>query len=126
MDSNTTRKLTKKVEQWHDCDANRFYYICSRLAVKPSGCKINEETGNSITVKKWTVRSSLIPGSSNFHIPHLHIKLGFMKQFVEAFEMNSKCFQDLVSKFLKFSDAKFTSTMNLLERAAWLSFRVIS
>lgn len=106
--------------------------------------------------KKLAVRSSLTPGSSNIiHkslvdpskvlIPPLHIKLGLMKQFVKALDVNGKCFQYLVSKFPKlsdaklkegvfdgpqirtmFRDAKFISTMNSLERAAWLSFRDVS
>ena len=105
---------------------------------------------------EWPVRTSFDPGSRNIiHeslvdptkilIPPLHIKLGLMKQFVKALDKTGQCFQYLRKKFPKISDAKikegvfdgpqirtmfkdtiFSSTMNEVERTAWLSFQAVA
>ena len=72
--------------------------------------------------------------------PH-HIKLGLMKQFVKALNVDGECFQHLICTFSGLSHEKiktvvfngpqirtlvrdqgFTQTMNDKEKAAWLSF----
>lgn len=111
---------------------------------------------NHFKKKKWPVRSSFVPGSSNIiHqslidpkkvlIPPLHIKLGLMKQFTKALSKTGRCFQYLTNKFPQLSEAKikegvfdgpqirtlfrdtaFVGTMNKLEKAAWLSFKAVA
>lgn len=106
--------------------------------------------------KKWPARTSLAPGSHNvIHeslvdpskilIPPLHIKLGLMKQFVKSLDKSNACFQYLVGKFPKLSEAKlkegvfdgpqirtmfrdkaFIGTMNELEKEAWQSFKAVA
>ena len=39
-------------------------------------------------------------------LPLLHIKLGLMKQFVQALDKEEYCFQYIMSQFFQFSDAK--------------------
>lgn len=105
---------------------------------------------------EWPIRSSFAPGSRNIiHeslvdpskilIPPLHIKLGLMKQFVKALDKTGQCFQYLETKFPKISETKlkegvfdgpqirtmfrdttFSSKMNRIEKAAWLSFKAVA
>jgi len=107
-------------------------------------------------VRVWPTRTSLTPGSHNVTkeslvdpskilIPLLHIKLGLMKQFVKALDKTSECFKYLQTVFPRLSEAKikegifdgpqirklfkdnvFTSKMNSVEKAAWLSFREVA
>lgn len=42
----------------------------------------------------------------NIILPPLHLKLGYMKQFVKALNSNSEAFQHLQKVFSKLSDAK--------------------
>ena len=77
-------------------------------------------------------------------LPPLHIKLGLMKQFVKALNVNNPSFLYLKSKFTKLSDAKikegifvglqirqlltdekFAGTLNPLELRAWNSFKAV-
>ena len=78
-------------------------------------------------------------------LPPLHTKLGFMKQFVKALDVNIQCFKYLHSKFPKLSDAKikeeifvsaevrtvmkdenFIKTIATEEQKAWLSFKGVT
>jgi len=72
---------------------------------------------NHYKKKEWPTRSSFALGTRNIIyeslvnpskilIPPLHIKLGFMKQFVKALDKTGQCFQHLVNKFPKLSEAK--------------------
>lgn len=77
-------------------------------------------------------------------IPHLHVKLGSIKQFVKALNKDGKCFQSLRSEFPHISDAKievgisvgpdirklikdenFVRTITATENNAWLSFKQV-
>lgn len=60
--------------------------------------------------KEWPIRQTLEAGMPNIVsdpifsrekiiLPHLHIKLGLMKQFVKAFNIQNECFQYIVSSF---------------------------
>jgi hypothetical protein len=105
--------------------------------------------------KKWPPRTNLIPGSKNvIHnslvdpkkilLPPLHIKLGLMKQFVKALNKNNNCFKYLQTKFPQLSEGKikegifdgpqirslmkdqmFETTMNKIEKKAWVSFKSV-
>ena len=98
----------------------------------------------------------MIPGSNNvineslvdpskILIPPLHIKLGLMKQFVQALDKTGATFKYLSSRFPKLSEGKlkegvfdglqirtlskdndFVEKMNKLEKAAWLSFNDVT
>ena len=73
--------------------------------------------------------------------PPLHLKLGFMKQFVKALKTDSDCFQYIVTSLPGFliekkkqegpqiryliKDKEFIKTMNIKEKTAWLSFAVV-
>ena len=102
--------------------------------------------------KDWPVGSELIPGSLNVLVPPLmahskivfppfHIKLGIMKQFVEALEKDGDCFKYICIKFpgltiekleagifdglqirKLINDANFCSFMNPVELSAWTAF----
>jgi hypothetical protein len=104
------------------------------------------------TQKDWPIRESLEAGMPNIVqdpivnrekiiFPPLHLKLGFMKQFVKALGTDSECFQYIVAAFpaLSFekikagvfdgpqirrllSDDRFVNTMDEKEEEAWLSF----
>jgi len=101
----------------------------------------------------WPEREQLQPGSKNVSnvsfvdhekilLPHLHIKLEMMKQFVKALDRNSPCFQYLCTRFTSLSHAKiregifdgpqirklmindsFTGTMTEIEEDAWNAFK---
>ena len=107
------------------------------------------------TQKEWPSRASLTPGSKNVLrdslvdakkvlLPPLHIKLGLMKQFVQALDKNGQCFKYLCEKFPALSDAKlkngifvgpqirtlckekdFQNTMTNVEKNAWVSFKEV-
>ena len=76
--------------------------------------------------------------------PPLHLKLGFMKQFVKALKTDSDCFQYIVTSLPGLSiekkkagvfngpqirylikDKEFIKTMNIKEKTAWLSLVVV-
>lgn len=107
------------------------------------------------TKKNWPSRSELAIGSKNIInanlvdqkkilLPPLHIKLGLMKQFVKALDVEGQCFKYLYSKFPKLSDVKikegifvgpdiralmkddnFIETMTTVEKKAWVSFKSV-
>lgn len=111
---------------------------------------------NHYKKKVWPVRASLTPGNKNVIekslidpkivlLPPLHIKLGLMKQFVKALNEEGDCFKYLDKKFPNISDVKlkegifdgpqirtlmkddqFTTTMNNVEKEAWLSFKSVT
>ena len=67
--------------------------------------------------KRWSTRISFKLSSQNIELTplvsldrvlllHLHIKLGLMKQFVEALNKQGKCFEYLQQKFWNISDAE--------------------
>jgi hypothetical protein len=69
------------------------------------------------TKKLWPKRTSLVPGSkyvlreslvepNKVLLPPLHIKIGLMKQFVEALDTEWDCFKYLGEKFPQLSEAK--------------------
>ena len=110
---------------------------------------------NHYKKKKWPDRKSFVPGSENVLqdplvpakkvlLPPLHLKLGLMKQFVRALNMNGNCFKYIKRKFPKKSDAKleagvfdgpeirrlirdgnFEYSMTKVEKNAWLSFKSV-
>ena len=64
------------------------------------------------TQKEWPIRETFEPGMPNIvHdlivsremivFPQLHIKIGWMKQFVKALDSDGECFQHIVSGFPK-------------------------
>ena len=66
----------------------------------------------------WPKRTSLTPGEKNvvipplvlpekIFLPHLHIKLGLMKNFVKCMVKTGRGFEYLRNKFPNVSDAKF-------------------
>ncbi|UYV66326.1 hypothetical protein LAZ67_4001332 [Cordylochernes scorpioides] len=80
--------------------------------------------------------------SENIYLPLLHIKLGLMKNFVEAMDRNASGFAYLKQNFSSISEAKikesifvgpqirelqqdgnFQNSLNKVEAAAWNSFR---
>ncbi|XP_076804684.1 uncharacterized protein LOC143448723 [Clavelina lepadiformis] len=103
--------------------------------------------------RNWPPRSDLKPGDPNIlHetlvdrekiiFPHLHIKLGLMRQFFKALTTESNCFNYLVWAFLGLSiqkikagvfdgpqirqlnkDERFSGSMSELEENAWLSYK---
>lgn len=105
------------------------------------------------TKKQWLPRKNLTPGSMNvvkralvesgkILLPPLHIKLGFMKQFVKALNKEGNCFKYLCEKFPHLSDAKikegifvdpqirlltkdkkFEKSMSRMEQEAWIAFK---
>lgn len=44
-------------------------------------------------------------------LPPLHMKLGLMKQFVEALPKDEQCFKYLCEKFSRLSDAKLKESI---------------
>ncbi|GBN17859.1 hypothetical protein AVEN_142353-1 [Araneus ventricosus] len=69
------------------------------------------------TKTDWSLRDALTPGERNVInttlvpsekvlLPPLHIKLGFMKQFIKSLPKDGECFRYLCSKFQKLSEAK--------------------
>jgi hypothetical protein len=107
------------------------------------------------TQKQWPNRVALKPGDENVVLdslidpkkvllPHLHIKLGLMRQFVKALLKEGECFKYLCRKFPDQSDAKlkegifvgpyirklfsddlFETTMKTVEREAWNAFKEV-
>ena len=107
------------------------------------------------TQKDWPERESLDTSDQNIiHpqlvdrdrivFPPLHLKLGYMKQFVKALNKDGSCFQYICKKFKGISieklkngvfegpdirtlikDANFVSSMNETEKAAWESFVLV-
>ena len=105
--------------------------------------------------KEWPIRKTLTVGMQNIVnepiisrnkivFPPLHLKLGFMKQFVKALKTDSDCFQYIVASLPGLSiekkkagvfngpqicylikDKEFIKTMNIKEKTAWLSFVVV-
>lgn len=105
--------------------------------------------------KEWPVRQTLEAGMPNIVsdpivsrekiiLPPLHIKLGLMKQFVKALNIENECFQYIVSSFPALSyekikagvfdgpqiralvrDQEFVTKMNEKEKSAWLSFKTV-
>ena len=101
---------------------------------------------------EWPSRESLTPGYRNILqpalvdrftviLPPLHIRLGLMKQFVQARNKEGACFKNIQKKFPKLSvekvkegvfvgpqirtlskDPLFLATMTDVEKNAWLSF----
>ena len=72
--------------------------------------------------KDWPVRSELIPGSLNvlapplverskIVFPPLHIKLGIMKQFVQALEKDGDCFKYICMKYSGLTIEKLKATI---------------
>jgi len=77
-------------------------------------------------------------------LPPFHIKLGLMKQFVKALDINDECYKYIRNKFPNLTDAKvkegifvgpdirklmkdeeFIKTMKTDEKDAWLSFQSV-
>ncbi|GBO11348.1 hypothetical protein AVEN_218456-1, partial [Araneus ventricosus] len=69
------------------------------------------------TKSDWSLRGALTPGEKNVInttllppekvlSPPLHIKLGFMKQFIKSLPKYGECFRYLCSKFPKLSEVK--------------------
>ena len=101
----------------------------------------------------WPVRENLTPGIQNVireplvsrekvFLPPLHIKLGLVKQFIKALDVESGAFQEVRHMFPKLSDAKVKAgifvgpqiktmlksksledKMSDVEKKAWQSFR---
>lgn len=74
-------------------------------------------------IKMWPIRKSLEPGEknvlhhplvlrNNIILPPLHIKLGWMKNFVKAMNRESMAFLYIREKFPKLSDAKIKGVFN--------------
>jgi hypothetical protein len=61
--------------------------------------------GATATRSKNVSNVSLVD-REKFLLPLVHIKLGMMKEFVEALDRNSPCFQYLYTKFSSLSRAK--------------------
>ncbi|GBL81793.1 hypothetical protein AVEN_93547-1 [Araneus ventricosus] len=104
----------------------------------------------------WPPRSDLKPGDpnilhqplvdrKNIIFPPLHIKLGLMKQFVQALSIEGDCFKYLISAFHSLSferikadvfdgpqirqpvkDGHFIGIMTELQKNAWLAFKTLS
>ena len=116
-------------------------------------CMWNSRARDRYWVQKdWPIRDTLEAGMPNIIqdpivnrdktiFPPLHIKLGFMKQFVKALEIEGECFQHIITALpgLSFKkiragvfdgpqirtlirDDQFVAKMTALERAAWLSY----
>ena len=105
--------------------------------------------------KEWPIRKTLTVGMQNIvnepivsHnkivFPPLHLKLGFMKQFVKALKTDSDCIQYIITSLPGLSiekkkagvfnrpqirylikDKEFIKTINIKEKTAWLSFVVV-
>ena len=105
--------------------------------------------------KEWPIRETLESGMPNIVsdpivspekiiLPPLHIKLGLMRQFVRALNIENECFQYIVSSFPALSyekikagvfdgpqiralvqDHEFITKMNEKEKSAWLSFKAV-
>ncbi|GBM87997.1 hypothetical protein AVEN_185934-1 [Araneus ventricosus] len=69
------------------------------------------------TEADWSLRGALTPGEKNVInatlvppekvlLPPIHIKLEFMKQFIESLPKDGECFRYLCSMFPKLSEAK--------------------
>ena len=101
--------------------------------------------------KDWPSRQDLAVGDKNIIneplvnrdriiLPPLHVKLGLMKQFVEALDKDGDCFNYIAQTFPGLSiekvkggifggpqirklmlDQTFTARMTVVERAAWCS-----
>ena len=112
----------------------------------------SRDKANHWTKKDWPVRDRLNVRGKNviaeklvprgkIAFPPLHVKLGFIKQFVKALGKDGDCFQyicksvpSLSNEKLKagifdgpqiqqlMGDQKFCDSMNEVELAAWLSF----
>lgn len=105
--------------------------------------------------KDWPVWKTLETGKKNIErksceskkilLPPLHIKLRLMKQFVKALPKEGDCFKYLCQQFPSLSEAKLTEgvlvgpdiqkllrdgnfimKMNEKEKAAWLSFKLVT
>ena len=106
--------------------------------------------------KSWPKRQSLTPGfknvaheplieSSKILLPPLHIKLGLIKNFVKALDVNGSAFTYLREKFPRlsyekvkagvfvgpqirelFKDHQFETVLSKKEKAAWESFKNVS
>ncbi|GFY24533.1 uncharacterized protein TNCV_1015791 [Trichonephila clavipes] len=102
------------------------------------------------------IRKALIPGVKNVErqslvdpkkilFPPLHIKLGLMKQFVKALDIEGECFKYFCEQFPDLSDAKlkegisvgsdirklskdetFVTKMEMKEKNAWNSFKLVT
>lgn len=115
----------------------------------------NRAKNQHYLVKQWPIWEGTDPWEKNVThlplvdrtkilLPHLHIKLGLIKQFVKAMKKDSEGFAYVRQKFQHISDAKikegifvgphinelfqdrnFRSNLNTLERRAWDAFRNI-
>ena len=102
--------------------------------------------------KNWPAREDLALGDKNIIneslvnrdriiLPPLHIKLGLMKQFVKALDIDGDCFNYIAKTFSSLSmekikigifngsqnrklmqDQTFTARLTMAERAAWCSY----
>jgi len=72
---------------------------------------------NHYVNKLWPKRTSLTPGEENvvntplvlperIYLPHLHVNLGLMKNFVKGMDKTGRAFQYLRNKFPNVSDGK--------------------
>jgi hypothetical protein len=111
---------------------------------------------NHYIKKQWSKRDSLIPRKKNVlnnplvnpeqvFLPPLHIKLGLMKNFIQAMDKNGTGFMYLKHKFLRLNDAKikegifvgpqirelikdeqFEEQLNEVGKAAWQAFKNVT
>ena len=110
----------------------------------------SQDPENHWTRKEWHISDKAgmlnviydpIVGRDKIIFPHLHIKLGLMKQSVKALRLDGECFQHLLYTFpclfygkiktrvfdgtqicTLAHDQAFVQAMNDKEKAAWLSF----
>ncbi|KAI6659820.1 hypothetical protein LOD99_10618 [Oopsacas minuta] len=118
-------KLKYHVHQWVICvdlkmvnfllgqQSDYTKYPCS-LCLWDSGAR-----NDHWTRKDWPLRKNMVVGEMNIInkpmitnrgkiiLPPLHIKLGFMKQFVKALNEDDSCFHYLFSSFPELSIEKF-------------------
>ena len=149
------KKLNYNDHKWFICADLKVVAILSglQLGYTKNMCFLCEWDTRAreqhYTRKDWPMRDIPKIGSHNvinlplvpkhsIILPPLHIKLGLMKQFVKALNVNNPSFLYLKSKFTKLSDAKikegifvgpqirqlltdekFAGTLNPLELRAW-------
>lgn len=155
-------KVNYNLHQWLIC--GDFKMINILLGLQPGNIKYpcyiclwdSRSRDQHYSKKEWEKRSKWEVGSENvvceslvnrskILLPPLHIKLGLIKQFVKALDIDGACFQYIKSKFSHLSDAKikegvfvgpdiralmkdedFVKCMKIDEKNAWLSFKKVT
>ncbi|KAK4882730.1 hypothetical protein RN001_006049 [Aquatica leii] len=120
-----------------------FHAIClwDSRAKKDHWLKKDWPLRNNMSVGKQNIINPPLVSRDKIILPPLHIKLGFMKQYVKALNKTGPCFEYLSRKFpglskeklkagifdgsqirLLMKDNNFIHSMNDLEAADWKSF----